>query len=137
MEARLRPARSVSNESLNRHIKEIVLAVNPEKIFLLSASYHYQVTENIFIPNPLEEIKESQYQVLVLIHGETKKSLAGLEIVIRTKLMNHGNLQVHLMDIHVFNKQVEQGDEWSGFILLNALLCYDRENIRLSDPYIY
>jgi hypothetical protein len=115
-------------------IHDIVRIADPEKIFLLSASFDYQLTENIFVKNPVQVFRGSHYNLLVLSEGKQKKSLVELEIMIHTKLSDQGNLQIQLRDIHEFNEKLEAGDEYAGFILLNAMLCYNKGRFPLADP---
>ena len=121
-------------EGLSAIIREIVRIADPEKILLLSASYDYQLTENIFIKNPVEVYKGGQYDLLVLTDGREKKSLAEQEIKIYARLKDYRNLGLHLMSVHEFNEHVEAGEEFENFILLNAMLSYDRERIQLASP---
>jgi hypothetical protein len=67
----------VQNNSLVFILQEIVQMTDPEKIFLLSASYNYQITENIFIKNPVKEFSNSRYELLLLSDAPGGKSMAG------------------------------------------------------------
>jgi hypothetical protein len=128
------PGGPSQTDSLQFIIREIVRIADPEKILLLSASYNYQLTETIFIKNPVQDFRESRYDILVLSDGRAKKSLAEQEIMIISRMIRFRNLQLHLMDIHEFNKGVEAGNEFENFILLNAMLSFDKGEIPLSDP---
>jgi hypothetical protein len=124
---------SRQKEGLDAIIREIVQVAGPEKILLLSASYQYRLTENIFIKNPVEEFRGCQYDLLVLADGRGEKSLVDLVSLTQNRLCSQNNLHVHFTDIHEFNKEVEAGDEYACFIHLNALLCYDKSDASLSD----
>jgi hypothetical protein len=121
-------------DGLRTLIREIVRIGSPEKIFLLSASYDYQLTENIFIKAPEEEFRGSCYDLMILADGRKYTSLADLGIRMNSFLFRHGNPPVCLRDIHSFNQDLEAGDEYACYILLNALLCYDKESIPLAYP---
>jgi hypothetical protein len=120
--------------SLPLIIQEIVRVSDPEKILLLSASYNFQLTENIFQKNPVQEFSNSHYDLLVLSGNSEKKSMAEREIMLISKLINFPDLQIHLMDIKEFNKGVESGDEFENYILLNAILSYYKGQIPFADP---
>ena len=121
-------------EGLAAIIREIVRIADPEKILLLSASYDYRLTENIFIKNPIVDCRDSQYDLLILTDGNEKKSLAEQEITIYARLKDYKKLSLHLMSVHEFNEHVEAGEEFENFILLNAMISYDRERIPLAFP---
>lgn len=121
-------------EGLSTLIREIVRIADPEKILLLSACYDYHLKESIFIKNPVQEYKSSHYDLLILSDIRNKKLLAKKDMMTMARLFDCRNLQFNLMDIHEFNKKVEAGDEFENFILLNAMLCYDKGGILLSDP---
>lgn len=121
-------------EELAAIIREIVRIANPEKILLLSASYDYRLTENIFIKNPVEDYRGGQYDLLILTDDNEKKSFAEQEIMIYARLKDYNKLSLHLMSIHEFNEHVEAGEEFENFILLNAMLSYDKEQTPLAFP---
>ena len=133
MKTRTETRISRQKEGLEVIIREIVQEAGPEKILLLSASYHYRLTENIFIKNPVEEFSGSQYDLLVLADGSGERSLVDLEIAIHTRLCSQNNLHFHIKDIHEFNKEVEAGDEYACFIQFNALLYYDKNDAAPAD----
>ena len=112
--------------SLHSIIREIVRILDPEKILLLSASYQYQFTENIFIKNPVQESKGSRYELLILIHSGGNLSAAEQENRIASKFPDYGNLKWQLRDIHDFYEKAQAGSEFENFILLNAMLQYDK-----------
>jgi hypothetical protein len=121
-------------EGLAAIIREIVRIADPEKILLLSASFDYRLTENIFIKNPIEDYRGGQYDLLILTDGNEKKTLAEQEIMIYARLKDYKKLSLHLMNVHEFNEHVEAGEEFENFILLNAMLSYDKERIPLAFP---
>lgn len=121
-------------KNLDGIIQEIVRVADPEKILLISARYDYQLTENIFVKNPVQTTQSCHYNLLVLTEEKEKKSLIRQELILTSYQNAQKNLQLHIMNIHEFNKQVETGDEYLGFILLNAMLWYDKGRIPLSDP---
>ena len=47
-------------------VREIAQKADPEKILLISASYDYRLTEDVFIQQPQEEMKNSHYSLLIL-----------------------------------------------------------------------
>ena len=112
--------------NLHSIISEIVLIADPEKILLLTASYTYQFTENIFVRNPLQQFSDGYYELLVLIQSDGKISLAEQEVGIRSKLLHFSNLLLHLRDIHEFYRRAGAGDEFENYILLNAMVSYDK-----------
>jgi hypothetical protein len=107
-------------------ISEIVRLADPEKILLLTAGYNYQFTENIFIKNPVQQFSDGRYGLMILIQTAGKISLAEEEIRIASKLLHYSNLQLHLRDIQEFNSRVGAGDEFENYILLHAMVCYDK-----------
>jgi hypothetical protein len=121
-------------ESLSAIIDEIVKIAHPEKIFLIGASYEYQLTENIFIKNPVENLTGRQYDLLII--SDTRERISGIEneTLFYTKFKHRAGLHIRLMDIHEFNKAVKAGNDFENFILLNAMLCYDKGKILMEDP---
>ena len=121
-------------EGLVPLIHEIVRIADPEKILLLSAGYDYLLTENIFSKNPIQTFHGNRYNLLILSKGKEKKSLATLEMVLMSLLNDRRNLQLCIMDIDEFNVQAEAGDEYLEYILLNAMIWYDKGRIPLATP---
>lgn len=115
-------------------LREIVGLADPEKIFLLSAGFEYRLTENIFQKTPAQAIQAKQYQLLILMNTGEKSALAKLEINLMQIGLRQMNFQFALMDIAEFNKKVEAGDPYWGFILFNAMLSYDSGRIGLAIP---
>ena len=125
---------TMHRESLALIIQDIIRIADPEKILLLSACYDYQLTENIFIKTPIQEFTGSHYDVMILIADWDKKSLAGKDLSIITRLHANRNLKFCLMDIREFNERIRAGAEVENFIHLNAIICYDKGGIVLADP---
>jgi hypothetical protein len=112
-------------------IREIVLISDPEKILLLSATYDYFLTENIYANNTVQELRGNHYSLLILSHDKEKKSLAEQEILLYSLLKNRKNLQLQVMDINEFNDDLIAGNEFANHILLNAMLWYDKGEVPL------
>ena len=102
---------TMHRESLALIIQGIIRIADPEKILLLSASYDYQLTENIFIKTPIQEWTGSYYDVMILIEDWDKKSLAGKDLSIITRLHAYRNLKFCFMDIREFNERIRAGAE--------------------------
>ena len=127
-------AGSMQTKSLAAIIQDIVRIADPEIIFLLSASYNYQLRENMFAKNPAQEYRDAQYDLLLLSECRNTELLAEKEITIISLLNNCRNLQLHLIDIHKFKAGLEAEGEFQHHILLNAMLLYDRGVIPLFGP---
>jgi hypothetical protein len=95
---------SIQNTTLCSCLREIVNIADPEKILLLSASYDYHLTENIFINHPVQEFNGGCYNVLILSDCHGKESPAKLKTMIWNLLNGRRNLQFHIMDINSFNE---------------------------------
>jgi hypothetical protein len=113
-------------------IKEIVLNSGPEKIFLLSATYDYLVTENIYLNDTVQELRGNQYNLLILYNNEEKKSLTKHKILLYGLTKHRRNLQLQIMDIKEFNDDLISGKEYASHILLNAMIWYDKETIPIG-----
>jgi hypothetical protein len=134
MKSTARFAGSIQNKSLASIIRGIVRIADPEIIFLLSASYNYQLRENIYIKNPIQAYSYGQYDLLLLSDCMNGELLAEKEIMIITRLSLFRNLRLQLMDIHEFKKGLEAGGELQKHIILNAMLSYDKGVIPLFSP---
>ena len=126
MKIKLKIPESIPGPGVYRVIRELVQIADPEKILLLSASYDYRFTENIFIKNPEWECRGSRYQVLLLVDSAEKKSRANLERQIHDQLAEYKDLRIQIMDNQIFNRQVGEGDEWSCFVHFNAMILYEK-----------
>jgi hypothetical protein len=73
---------------------------------------------------------------LILKDVPEKTALAKLEIKLRHRMRDHKNFQFTMMDITEFNKEVDAGDEYYRYILLNAMLSYDKGYIPFAFPYV-
>jgi hypothetical protein len=124
------------NLSLRTVIDEIVQKADPEKILLLSASFEYQITENIFQKNPVEQSLGNRYELLILSEAQERNSSVKKEIELLQQLGNHKNIRFVVMDIAEFNKEVETGSLYWRYILLNAMLCYDKGTVPMAAPTI-
>ena len=120
--------------SLSQIVQDIVKKTDPEKILLISASYDYRLTENIFKQNPSEELKKSHYSLLIL--GIQEKSAYSIKAMqsYGSRFSNPPNLQLFFMDIHDFNKKLDAGDEYASEIVSNAMIWYDKGEIALRFP---
>src|SRR5277367_2132880 len=92
-------------------IREIVLISDPEKILLLSATYDYLVTENLYMNKTVRELRCSQYNLLILTDVKEKKTLVKQEILLYRFSMNRRNLQLQVIDIKEFNNDLNSGKE--------------------------
>jgi hypothetical protein len=119
---------------LDALVQEILRIADPENIFLLSAGYDYQLTENIFLKNPVQSFRANRYHLLILFERKMSESLKTKEAVLNSLLNDRRNLQLEVMDINDFNARVEAGDAYFGFILRNAMIWYDKGRIPLVYP---
>ncbi len=125
---------TIPSEGLDTLVREIVRIADPEKIFLISAGYDHQITENIFIPNPVQSFRCNRYHLLILFERKMNESLKTKETVINSLLNDQKDLQLDVMDIIDFNDRVGAGDAYFGFILTNAMIWYDKGRIPLTYP---
>jgi hypothetical protein len=125
---------NVQNSGLRSIIRELVLVFDPEKILLLSVSYDYFLTENIYLMDTVQELKSSHYNLLILSDEKERKSPAKEEIIGYNLLKKRRNLQLQVMDIIEFNDDLISGKEYANHILLNAMLWYDKEKVPLAYP---
>jgi len=125
---------NVQNSGLRSIIGELVVVFDPEKILLLSFSYDYFLTENIYLKQTVQELKSSHYNLLILVNEKERKSPAKEEIISYNLLKKRRNLQFQVMDINEFNDDLISGKEYINHILLNAMLWYDKEEVPLAFP---
>jgi hypothetical protein len=124
----------VRSEGLDVLVREIVRIADPEKIFLISAGFDHQLTENIFLKNPVQSFRSNRYHLLILFERKMNESLKTKETVMNSLLNDRKNLQLEVMDIIDFNDQVGAGDAYFRFILTNAMIWYDKGRIPLAYP---
>ncbi|HTB23943.1 MAG TPA: hypothetical protein VK711_01175 [Puia sp.] len=115
-------------------IKEIVFISDPEKIFLLSATYDYLVTENIYLNDTVQELRGNQYDLLILYNNEEKKSLTKHKLLLYGLTKHRRNLQLQIMHIKEFNDDLTSGKEYASHILSNAMIWYDKGIVPLAFP---
>jgi hypothetical protein len=121
-------------ELLAEIVGEILRIADPEAILLLSATYNFRFTENIFIKTALWDSRANSYELLVLTNGNAGKSWAEQETIIRYRLPHGKNLNLQQKSIQEFNTKVESGEEYENFVLLNAMILYHKGHIRLAFP---
>lgn len=127
---------AIGRNSLSEIIDDIAKKIDPETILLISASYDYQLTENIFTKNPRKELKKSHYSLLILgIQEKSAISVKSMQSYI-SRLPNPPDLQLFFMDIHDFNKKLDNGDQYASEIALKAMVWYDKGEIPLHIPNI-
>jgi hypothetical protein len=133
MNIKLLTGEEIQGSSLHSVIRYIIRISNPEKILLLSASYTYLFTENIFQKKPLLQIQGNRYELMILssVHDKTELTALGQKL---KQSMFHRKFLFTLMDIAEFNKKVEAGDEYLNHILLHAMMSYDNGRIPLAFP---
>jgi hypothetical protein len=120
--------------SLNSLLQEIVRIADPEKILLISASFQYQLTENVFQRSPVKQFLGNRYELLILLNVREKGELAKQELNLMNRIIYPGDFQFATMDIIEFNKEVESGSPYLDQILLNALMSYDKGVIPFAQP---
>jgi hypothetical protein len=126
----------VQGSNLRSIINEIVLISDPEKILLLSATYDYLVTENIYMKHTMQELRGSHYNLLILSNDKEKKSLTKHKILLYGLSRDLRNLQLQVMDIHEFNDDLISGKEYANHVVLNAMIWYDKGEVPLSFPTV-
>src|SRR5580704_988687 len=119
---------------LSSIIREIVLLSHPEKILLLSASYDYKITENIYSKNTVQEFRSNHYSLLILSNEKEKKSMVTQKTLLYSFLKDRRNLQLQVMDIKEFNDDLISGKEYASHILFNAMIWYDKGEVLLAFP---
>jgi hypothetical protein len=124
----------VQSGGLRSIVQEIVLFSDPEKILLLSATYDYLVTENIYMKNMVQELRGNQYSLLILSNDKEKKSLTKHKILLYGLSKDRRNLQLQVMDIKEFNDDLISGKEYANHVLLNAMIWYDKGEVPLAFP---
>ncbi|HXB29845.1 MAG TPA: hypothetical protein VNW49_08505 [Puia sp.] len=124
----------IQSGGLRSIIREIVLISDPEKILLLSATYDYLITENIYIKNLVQELRGNQYNLLILSNDKEKKILSKHKILLYCLSKDRRNLQLQVMDIKEFNDDLISGKEYANHILLNAMIWYDKGDVPLAFP---
>jgi hypothetical protein len=125
---------NVQSSGLRSIIRELVLVFDPEKILLLSVSYDYLLTENIYLKKTVQELRSSHYNLLMLYDEKERKSPAKEEIIGYNLLKKRRNLQLQVMDINEFNDDLNSGKEYANHILLNAMIWYDKGEVPLAFP---
>jgi hypothetical protein len=125
---------NMQSSGLRSIIRELVLVFDPEKILLLSVSYDYFLTENIYLKETLQDLKSSHYNLLMLSDEKERKSPAKEEIIGYCLLRKQNNLQLQVMDINEFNDDLNSGKEYANHILLNAMIWYDKGEVPLAFP---
>ncbi len=124
----------IQSGELRSIIREIVLISDPEKILLLSATYDYLITENIYMKNSVQELRGNQYNLLILSNDKEKKILSKHKILLNCLSKDRRNLQLQVMDIKEFNDDLISGKEYANHILLNAMIWYDKGDVPLAFP---
>ena len=124
----------VQGGELNSIIREIVLISDPEKILLLSATYDYLITENIYLKNTVQEFRGNHYNLLILSNDKEKKSLAKHKILLYCLSKDRRNLQLQVLDISEFNNDLMSGKEYANHIVSNAMIWYDKGEVPLAFP---
>jgi hypothetical protein len=119
---------------LHSIIREIVLISDPEKILLLSATYDYLVTENIYMKHTVQELRGNQYNLLILSNDKEKKSLTKHKIFLYGLSKDRRNLQLQVIDIKEFNDDLVSGKEYANHVLLSAMIWYDKGEVPLAFP---
>jgi hypothetical protein len=122
-----------TREFLPEIVREIIRIADPEAILLLSATYNYRFTENIFVKDPLWDSWGGSYELLVLTDN-SGKSWGTQEAFIRSCLPQCQNLKLQQKSIQEFNIKVESGEEYENFVLLNAMVSYYKGEIPLAFP---
>ncbi len=122
----------VQGGRLSSIINEIVLIADPEKILLLSATYDYLVTENIYMKHTVQELRGSQYNLLILSNDKEKKSLTKHKILLYGLSKDRRNLQLQVVDIKEFNNDLISGKEYANHVLSNAMVWYDKGEVPLA-----
>jgi hypothetical protein len=125
---------SFKSQGLSSIIREIVYVSDPEKILLLSASFEYLITESIYYKNAVQELTSKHYNLLILSNEKEKKSLVKNEMALNSRFKDRRNLQFLIMDIFKFNEDLKSGNEQANYILSNAMLWYDKEQVPLAFP---
>lgn len=120
-------------QDLKSIIREIVLISDPEKIFLLSASFESVLKESIYLKTAIQADTSRYYNLLVLSNTMEKKSQVKNE-VLHSRFKDRRNLQFQVMDIHKFNQDLKSGDEFANFVIANAMLWHDKEQVPLEYP---
>ena len=129
----LSQAASGQIQDLKSIIREIVLISDPEKIFLLSASFESVLKESIYLKTAIQAEAGRYYNLLVLSNTMQKKSQVKNE-VLHSRFKDRRNLQFQVMDIHKFNQDLKSGDEFANYVLANAMLWHDKEQVPLEYP---
>ncbi len=124
----------VQGGRLSSIVSEIVLISDPEKILLLSATYDYLVTENIYMKHTVRELRGSQYNLLILSNDKEKKSLTKHKILLYGLSKDRRNLQLQVVDIKEFNDDLISGNEYANHVLSNAMIWYDKGEVPLAFP---
>jgi len=119
---------------LSSIIREIVLMSDPEKILLLSATYDYLITENIYMKNMVQEFRGNHYNLLILSNDKEKKSMAKHKILLYCLSKDRRNLHLQVMDINEFNDDLVSGKEFANHIVSNAMIWYDKGTVPLAFP---
>ncbi len=120
-------------QDLKSIIREIVLISDPEKIFLMSASFECVLTESIYLKSTIQEETGRYYNLLLLSNAEQNKSQVNNEVALHNRFRDR-NLQFQVMDIHKFNQDLKSGDEFANFVIVNAMLWHDKEQVPLEYP---
>ncbi len=124
----------LQHQDLKEIIREIVFLSDPEKIFLISASFEYLISDSIYVKNAVRELKGKHYNLLILFSAKEKKSIFENELLLYNRLKQGENLQFQVMDINSFNDDIKSGDERANHILANAMIWYDKEQVPLECP---
>jgi hypothetical protein len=121
-------------EGLEAIIARIVRLIDPEKIFLLSASYEYLLTESIFRKDMEQGFRLSSFDLLAL--SEEKDELTMKRQAIRTcrGVGGQQNLHLSIVNMDEFNEAVKKGHEYENYILQHAMIWYDRGRFQLAQP---
>jgi hypothetical protein len=121
-------------EGLEAIIARIVRLIDPEKIFLLSASYEYQLTESIFRKDMEQGFRLSSFDLLALSEEKDELAMKRQAILTCRGVGGHQNLHLSIVNMDVFNEAVKKGHEYENYILQHAMIWYDRGRFQLAQP---
>jgi HEPN domain-containing protein len=118
-------------------IKNIVAALSPEKIYLLSVIHQRQEIRSIFIEDPSEQQLMEGLYILVLSGISEKRTNDEVQDIIEHGLGIPMSVTAFVLQAGQFSEWLKKEHPFAMRVILNARLCYDAGNFPLAAAEAY
>lgn len=118
-------------------IKDIVAALSPEKIYLLSVIHQRQEIRSIFIEDPSEHHLMEGLNILVLSGVSEKRPNDEVQDIIEHRLGIPISVTAFVLQAGQFSEWLKKQHPFALKVIRNARLCYDAGNFPLVATEAY